>query len=290
MNTDEIVLTSRKDGGMILKIYHSTAESGRRPYLEHHHTQCEISAILEGSCEWQIRRRPVRCGPGDVLIFGSDEEHYITAIDADTPLKILNLHFEPRFLWSGSSELRDSRYLSIFLNHGPDFSNRLPGTSEAARQISALLGQIRQECLQAQPEYTLMAKARFLLLLGLLGRQFSHLLEAPAPERAYTRQLEKALNHIDAHLTQELTLEGIAQAAGMSRSHFCAVFKAMNGISVWNYITSKRIELAMHHIRRGELSITQTALECGFNTMSNFNRSFRAVAHCTPSEYKKGLK
>lgn len=289
MEDDKIILKSPYDGGTILRIYYSTAEPGIRPYREHHHTECEISAILEGSCQWYIRRRPVSGSAGDVFLFGSDEEHYITAIGDEAPLKILNLQFEPRFIWSPGNDLYDIRYLGIFLNHGPDFSNCLEG--EAARQISALLQQIRQELRQALPEYQLIVKAELLLLLGQLGRHFAHLLEAPAaPAVLYLHQLENALNYIDTHLTQELTLEEIAHAAGMSRSHFSAVFKSMNGVTAWEYITNKRIELALHLLRQGKLSITQIAMECGFNTMANFNRSFKKVTHRTPSEYRRTLK
>lgn len=288
MKNDEIVLKSPSDGRIIIRMYHSTAEPGLRPYREHHHTECEISAILEGSCEWQVRRRPLQCRSGDVLLFGSDEEHYITSIGHEAPLKILNLQFEPRFIWSAGNDLYDARYLGIFLNHEPDFSNRLEGA--AAQQVSALLLQIQREFRQALPEYQLIVKAELLLLLGQLGRHFSHLLEAPStPSAHYLHQLEKALNYIDTNLTRELTLNQIAQAAGMSRSHFSAVFKSMNGVTAWDYITNKRIELALHLLRQGRLSITQIALECGFNTMANFNRSFKKVTHCTPSEYKKSL-
>lgn len=288
MKNDEIILKSPSDGRIILRMYHSTAEPGLRPYREHHHTECEISAIMEGSCEWQVRRRPLQCRKGDVLLFGSDEEHYITSIASDAPLKILNLQFEPRFIWSPGNDLYDARYLGIFLNHDQTFSNRLEG--EAAREIFSLLLQIQQECRRELPEYRLIVKAKLLLLLGLLGRHFAHLLEAPsAPSALYLHQLEKALNYIDANLTRELTLDGIAQAAGMSRSHFSAVFKSMNGVTAWDYITNKRIELALHLLRQGKLSITQTALECGFGTTANFNRSFKKVTHCTPSEYRKSL-
>ena len=290
MKSNEIVLKSRSDGRVLFRMYESTALPGNRPYREHHHTECEISAILSGSCRWQIRRMPVESGSGDVLIFGSDEEHYITNISDGDPLKILNIQFEPRFIWSAGGDLFDARYLSIFLNHGPEFENRLEALSDTARQVSALMQQIREECLQSRPEYELIVKAELLLILGQLGRRFTAVLEEPAIRSgAHLQQLETALNYIDDNLTTELTLEEIAQAAGMSRSYFSAVFKKLNGLTVWDYITNKRIQLAVDHIRQGTHSITEIALLCGYNTMANFNRSFKMVTHCTPSQFRKNL-
>lgn len=290
MKTDEIVLKYRNSDRILFRMYFSTAEPGLRPYREHHHTECEISAIMEGSCQWRIGSDVTQAQRGDVLVFGSDEEHYITNISGQEPLRILNLQFEPRFLWSPGSDLFDSRYLSIFLNHGPDFENRIPSDTETARQVSELMNQIRRECMEGEPEYDLMAKAQLLLILGYLGRQYQSALTAPKLQSGlHLKQLEDALNYIDSNLAGELTLEEIAQSAGMSRSYFCAVFKKMNGLSVWDYITKKRIQLAVDYIRRGDHSITQIAMLCGYNTMANFNRSFKMVTHCTPSQYRKNM-
>lgn len=290
MTSDEIILRSHSDGKILFRMYYSTAVAGTRPYREHHHTQCEISAITSGSCEWQVRRQPLVCGSGDVLLFGSDEEHYITAIAAGEPLRILNLQFEPRFIWSPGNDLFDSRYLGIFLNHDRGFRNRLPAQDDTARQVSALMREILEECTLAQPEYELIVKAKLLMLLGLLGRRYTHVLERPAPRTgAHLGQLEDALNYVDTHLTGDLTLENIARSAGMSKSYFSAVFKAMNGISFWSYITNKRVELAVRYLRESDTSITDIAGLCGFNTMANFNRSFKQVTHSTPSEFRKQL-
>lgn len=290
LKIDEIVLKYRDSDRIFFRMYFSLAEPGQRAYQEHHHTECEISAIVEGSCQWRIGNQSIWTQRGDVLVFGSDEEHYITEICGQEPLKILNLQFEPRFLWSPGSDLFDSRYLSIFLNHGPDFTNRIPADTETAQQVSVLMHRMRQECTQAKPEYDLMAKAQLLLVLGYLGRHYHRALAAPQMQSGlHLKQLEEALNYIDSNLTGELTLEEIAHSAGMSRSYFCAVFKKLNGLSVWDYITKKRIALAVDYIRKGEHTITQIAILCGYNTMANFNRSFKMVTHCTPSQYRKNL-
>lgn len=291
MKIDEIVLKYRDSDRIFFRMYFSTAEPGLRPYREHHHTECEISAIVEGSCQWRIGLQTVQSRRGDVLVFGSDEEHYIINISGSEPLKILNLQFEPRFLWSPGNELFDSRYLGIFLNHGPDFANRIPADSQTARQVSQLMHRMRRECVQEEPEYDLMAKAQLLLILGHLGRRYHTALTAPKLQSGlHLKQLEDALNYIDGNLTGELTLDQIAHSAGMSRSYFCAVFKKLNGLSVWDYITKKRISLAVDYIRKGEYTVTQIAMLCGYNTMANFNRSFKMVTHCTPSQYKKNLQ
>lgn len=288
MNTHEIVLRSDQEGGSVLRMYYSAAEAGRREYVAHHHTEIEISCLLSGRCEWQIRKRPFLCGKGDVVLLGSDEEHYITQVGEDEPLKLLNLRFEPRFIWSPGSDLFDARYLGIFLHHQGDFPNVLPGGGETARRVAALMAEMFREFSQALPEYGLIVKAQLLMLLGLLGREFSGVLLPASPtSTARLGQLDHALRYINANLDSSLTLEQIASAAGMSISHFSTVFKDMNGVTVWDYVTRKRIDLAKQYLREGVLTVTEISGLCGFNTIASFNRSFKLIALCTPSAYRK---
>lgn len=288
MNSDEIILPSDAGGAPLLKMYFSTAESGKRKYREHHHTELEISYVLSGQCVWQIRRQPYACTAGDLVLLGSDEEHYITSIGAEEPLKLLNLRFEPQFIWAGGENFFDARYLRIFLHHDGNFDNRIPAGEDTARKISDLMREMYSECREAKPEYTQIVKASLLMILALLGRKYSDIISSASPSSAsHLKQLDVALAYINANLTGELTLEDIARQAGMSRSYFSTMFKALNGVTVWEYITSKRIALARKHIREGELSITEISGLCGFGTIANFNRSFKLLCGCTPSEYRK---
>lgn len=288
MNSDEIFLPNGTGDRPLLKMYFSTAESGKRKYTEHHHTELEISLVLAGSCEWQIRGRSSLCARGDIVLIGSDEEHYITGIGSDEALTLLNLHFEPQFIWAGGENFFDSRYLRIFLHHEGDFDNCIKAEDETAKKISALMKQMYSECRQAREGYVLIVKAELLLILALLGRKYADIISAAAPSSgAHLKQLDEALNYINANLTAELTLEDIARRAGMSRSYFSTMFKTLNGVSVWEYITSKRIALARKLIREGGSSITEISGMCGFGSIANFNRSFKLICGCTPSEYRK---
>ena len=289
MRTKQIILARDGDGHPTLTMFFSDAEPGSRPYIEHHHTQLEISAVVSGGCEWQVRHTPLRCREGDIVILGSDEEHYITAVDGTAPFRLLNLQFEPRYIWSPGSDMFDSRYLGIFLNHGESFNNRLDGETDTARRVSELLRRIYREGTEAAPEYELMIKAELMLILALLGREYHDILRA-APDREqrrYLQQLDEAMSYINRNISSDLTLDDIPKAAGMSRSYFSTVFKRMNGISVWRYVNGKRIERAMRYLDEGGRTVTEIATLCGFSNIANFNRSFRMIARQSPSEFRR---
>ena len=90
------------------------------------------------------------------------------------------------------------------------------------------------------------------------------------------------MSYINDHLCDELSLDEISGHAGMSRSYFSNVFKSLNGISVWTYITGKRIELAMNYLRGSDMSITEIAGRCGFNNIANRILQFEILSHYHP--------
>ena len=73
----------------------------------------------------------------------------------------------------------------------------------------------------------------------------------------------------------------------MSPNYLSAVFKRIVGISLWDYILSKRIGYALELLSLPEReNILETALKCGFNNTANFNKFFKKQVGTTPSQYR----
>ena len=66
------------------------------------------------------------------------------------------------------------------------------------------------------------------------------------------------------------------------------IFKKTVGISLWDYITSKRIETAMAFLsNKDDCNMLDIAVNCGFNNTANFNKAFRRVTGLTPTEFRR---
>ena len=83
--------------------------------------------------------------------------------------------------------------------------------------------------------------------------------------------------YIDENITYPITLEEVAAAASMSRTYFFAVFKKINGITPWKYITVKRVEKAVELIKTTDMTKLDIAFSCGFSSSSNFYKAFKSV-------------
>ncbi|KAF3890925.1 helix-turn-helix domain-containing protein [Tolypothrix bouteillei VB521301] len=110
--------------------------------------------------------------------------------------------------------------------------------------------------------------------------------------KAYTgklpnHKLKQAIEYIEQHLGEKISLETIAQHLDISQCHFCHLFKQSMGVSPYQYVLQQRIEKAKHLLKQQKLTITNVALECGFANQTHFTKHFRKLTGTTPKAYRK---
>ena len=292
MVTQEALIPSGIKGGFLLRLFHSKVTPQVRPFQEHHHTAFEIAVFLSGRGVYTLRDRAYDILPGDVFLFSSNEVHSITRIDKGEDMELMNIHFEPRFIWSTHSDLFDAKYLKIFLDRSDRFENRLDRDNPATGEIRQMMLAVERELHRQEEEYALMVKIQLLQILVTMIRSYDYVAQDEG-EGFYAVQgslarLEEAMSYMDSHFCGDITLEELAGVAHMSRSYFSTLFKRFNGISPWEYITSRRVELAKHYLKSTDWTMLEIATSCGYNNTVNFNRAFRQTTGLTPSDYRAG--
>ncbi len=122
-------------------------------------------------------------------------------------------------------------------------------------------------------------------LLGSFGEQLSRLAEdlAIIQEGREPEAIARARHFVHAHLDESLPLPMVARQAGLSESHFCRVFKEVTGLTLTDYITRCRIGWAKRELLRPAARISEVAFKVGFQSLSQFNRSFARLVGCSPS-------
>jgi AraC family transcriptional regulator len=100
-------------------------------------------------------------------------------------------------------------------------------------------------------------------------------------------QAQRVVDHIEGNLGTKLTIAAIAAPTGLSKSHFCRVFKTTLGTSPMAYVVARRIERAKCMILSSVESLAEVALNCGFADQSHLNRQFRRVVGVTPGRWRR---
>ena len=126
-----------------------------------------------------------------------------------------------------------------------------------------------------------MLYSGYLRLLTLLDQ---HIPEQLSPS-SDTMQL--AIEHINRHIFEALTIDGICAAVHTSKYHFCRQFKKATGFTVMEYILKTRLILARDMLLKTDKTISEISESCGFSSVSYFSRVFRQEMGMSPLKYRK---
>lgn len=96
-----------------------------------------------------------------------------------------------------------------------------------------------------------------------------------------------ACRYIDANYNEPLTLEGVADIYRLNPSYFSNKFKSVNGIGFKKYLNNVRIMRAEKLLLETDMSITEIATKCGYETGNYFGDAFRRINKCSPSQFRK---
>lgn len=103
----------------------------------------------------------------------------------------------------------------------------------------------------------------------------------------YSEKFSVVLKYIDNNYMYDISLDQLADVAGYSKYHFSRIFKQYNSMSYLQYINARRTKAAEHLLMDPEMPITEVAMRSGFKSLTTFNRIFKEIKHCTPTDFKK---
>lgn len=101
-----------------------------------------------------------------------------------------------------------------------------------------------------------------------------------------TEQLKPALEYIEAHYGQNITLDELARLTGLSAKYFCRYFKTIVHRSPIDYLNYYRIECASHFLSSSDMTVAEIAQHCGYNDSSFFIKQFKRYKGTTPKQYR----
>ncbi len=115
------------------------------------------------------------------------------------------------------------------------------------------------------------------------------LLPPPARRRTPLQKwrLKRVFVHVDGHLARRITLADMAAAAGLTRMHFAAQFRAAMGMRPHDFVLRRRIDRARELLGDPERTLVDVALSVGFQTQAHFTTVFKRFAGETPHRWRR---
>jgi AraC-like DNA-binding protein len=105
-------------------------------------------------------------------------------------------------------------------------------------------------------------------------------------QKAAMKRIIDVFKFIESAYQTEITLKKAAEVSGFSVYHFSRLFKEVAELNFVDYLNQFRINKSLYLLRHTEEKIAQIATKTGFKSIQTFNRVFKEVMNCIPSEYR----
>ena len=285
---EELLYNQNRD--IALKLSSKNVFSGDNIYGGNRYPYFEIWLMQSTQCKFSTLSKDFEVHEGDILIFSQEDSKEI--IKADNNAVFLTLQYDAYSYTELLPFCPLFHEYNFFGTHSNTFKNKIPATNITAKVIKDALHKI-VDCFTVKKMGYEMEVLQFSLdiLLTVINETNYHTdNENSSLSDIFSKtnkSLKRAIDYIEAHLNEDLTLEKISSVAELSPNYFSNIFRQHTGVKLWDYIGEKRILLATQLlIEFPNDSIISIALKSGFNNCPNFNRAFKKYTGQTPKKYK----
>lgn len=249
----------------------------------HWHEEAELMLITRGSCVCSVQLESCPVQEGELVFVAPQQLHSVTCQSEKMESETFVFHMN--LLGGGSGDVCTLRYLAPITNQTLVMPTVIGREHPAYARGKKLFDDLQQLWLEKKPGYELLVKAYLLGFLALLLPYCSRASETRALRSENAEKIKTALDYMDAHYAEELSISDVAAACYFSQYHFMRFFKKHVGISCGEYLKNLRLEKAAQRFVTGQQNILDVATESGFRNLSYFYREFQKKYGMTPKQF-----
>ena len=270
------------EAGSSFRVLHHTEAETCRVYW-HYHPEYEIVFIPGGNGQRRVGTNVSRYEGGELVFIGPNLPHLNFSYGKEGQFEEIVVQMRDDFLgdtFLQKPELAGVRRLFERAHSGLTFG------SDTKKQIGPWLAQ-------------LPGQSPFERLLTLL-RVLQQLADAPDAEALHAdgvrfdlnpkeqERINRVCQYVEQHYAQSVDVRDVANLASLTVPAFCRYFKRMTHLTFTDFVNEYRVNQA-RRLLHSSRTVADVGFAVGFNNLSHFNKTFRAVTGQTPSAYRKEL-
>ena len=270
-----------------ISLHHSIDEHpNETDFVTHAHRCCELLYFISGNGFYTVEGTDYPLTPGSVLIMRYGEVHKLH-ISPDTKYERIVLNFP-------LSMIEDNPWCShlakLYTERPIGKGNLFLGNADSVAFIDTCMRRMCRENVASEEERLALMFSNLTAVLS----ELRNIENGNSKELNITISVEDATNeivgsvisYINAHLTEDWTLDTLEQEFFFSKSYINRAFKQSTGSSVWDYVVLKRLLVARNLLREGK-NATVAAAECGFRDYSSFYRQYKRRFGISPIDDRR---
>jgi AraC family transcriptional regulator len=257
--------------------------------FEEQHSQFSVAIVLAGTFQYRAAAGNDRRGqlmmPGSLLL-GNPGQGFECSHEHGAGDRCLSFHFSEDYFERIAADAGGGR------GQGKFRLLRLPATAEMSNLVArASAGLARISTAQGTGSLAVWEEIAIEVAASALCLANGDGCVSFDPQPSATARITRAVRMIEEsqELAQdsELSLQHLAQEAGLSPYHFLRVFEQVTGVTPHQYVRRTRLRRAATQLLAESANILDIVVDCGFGDLSNFNRAFRSEFGLGPQEFRR---
>ena len=255
------------------RLFHINDQT-KKDFSYHYHDFHKIIVFISGKVTYHIEGKAYHLKPRDILLVSQGAIHK-PEIDPSVPYE--------RYIFWIRDDLSCQELNTCFQKANDRSFNLVRADSALQERLKDLLPEIEQTLQNTHFGDPVLRDALFTQFMIYINRIFLRTSSSP-DKKAYSSdtQVEQLLKYINRNLSENLSIDQLAERFFLSKYHMMRKFKNETGYTIHNYMTSKRLLMARSLISQG-IPVMKAALASGFRDYTTFVRAYKKQFGKAPS-------
>lgn len=253
--------------------------------IEHSHSYYELYYLRRGYCDYMIDGKLYHLEKGDLVLikpFALHKTIYPKAVNTHRNI----IYFTDHFIQSNFIE--DKKWLFELFDMG---SPIIRCNERIKEEVESMFIDMHDQCIRRELGFEMYVEYCFHKLLMLLRKNGSEeALVMPKETNDIEKKILEVAVYIEKNYQEKINLEELAHHFFISQHYLSRKFKSILGMSITEYIQSRRIKAAQMMLKQSNKTILEIGMECGFGSNSQFRRVFNNYTGTSPMNYRKHEK
>lgn len=263
-----------------IEFYHVTPEHPRYNMPYHWHTEYEIIRVLEGEFSLIIDDKKILAHKGDIIFIQDGFFH------GGTPNNCIYecIVFDMKLLLKENHIC--TKQIQDITNHKKVIKHKLPNN---INDLKICCNNLFESMKSKNIGHEFVTQGSLYHLLGIIlsNELYENRKRITKKSQERLLQFKNVISLIESEYSNTLSLDDLAKACCMTPKYFCRFFFEMTNKTPIEYLNYYRIESACEQLLTTDYPITEIALNCGFNDVSYFIKTFKKHKGITPKQYLK---
>lgn len=254
-----------------------------REYEYHYHEFYKILICISGNVTYNIEGRAYRLKPYDIVLVNQYDIHKPQVAPGEAYERVI-FYISREYLDAHMGEQYNLAF--PFMRAKEEHSDVLRLPAMVNTGLMEVVEKIEENARGSGYARELYANVLFMEFMILLCRACAERKDCFNHNNTYNQKMIDILRYINEHLTEDLSIDALAEHFYISKYHMMRQFKEETGYTIHQYITEKRVLDARNRMNAG-IPATKACFESGFKDYSTFLRAFKGRMEQKPSDVKR---